>query len=398
MKVEKKEAFQPELRAKENPLFSMGGVGANTVHNNYTKGAKFSRRLRRARQRVVRKILKAKTGFAKGSLGKQIGSCREVNFTDVEMLRGEAAYYQGLVTCQNFWLCPFCSAKRAEQRREEVNGALAVARQDGKQIVLLTFTMQHRRGEQLAELLEVLQSAYSGMRQSPQFRKIQFCGLARALELTWGEANGWHPHFHVVAILDAESPEAALEAVEPLRAVWVDRLQRRGRDGAEDRAFDARGGSAAGDYITKWGVAEELTLSGVKEAKNGGLSQWDFLDRAAQEPRFAEIWWEFAQATRGKRLLQMNEDFKQLASRFEEVAGEPEVEPEFVMDFEDWSAVKDRQVKMLEAAESCADIDAARVAIAVAMHNRGTDRDLPLEPEGEVIEEKRHRKTEGFRD
>jgi hypothetical protein len=46
--------------------------------------------------------------------------------TEVEVrIKDDSAYYCGLETCGNVWLCPVCSAKIHHRRADELRAALA---------------------------------------------------------------------------------------------------------------------------------------------------------------------------------------------------------------------------------------------------------------------------------
>ena len=80
-----------------------------------------------------------------------------------------------------------------------------------------------------------------------------------ATEVTGGGFNGWHPHFHIILLIKADTETEAVTLIEKLRNPWLVSLKAEGLEGS-DAAFQVQSAKAAGNYITKWGVAEELAL------------------------------------------------------------------------------------------------------------------------------------------
>ena len=124
------------------------------------------------------------------------------NSSGVDVIHNEAegrARYAGLQTCGSVWSCPVCSAKVSEIRRQELNDALAVARQKGLIPVLVSLTTRHKRGDSLASLLASLKKAKQRWANHRGFASLRsknggpLVGYITATEVTGGGVNGWHP-------------------------------------------------------------------------------------------------------------------------------------------------------------------------------------------------------------
>ena len=177
----------------------------------------------------------------------------------------DRARFSGLQTCGSVWSCPCCSGTVSETRRGELNALLAWARAEGLHPVMLTLTARHGADHALPALLNSMKEAkrrLANHRQSKAMRP-RIIGHVTATEVTGGGVNGWHPHFHQVLLVKAASQAEALELVEALREPWLAALKSEGLDGA-GAAFQVQGATAAGQYLGKWGAAEELALSGRK--------------------------------------------------------------------------------------------------------------------------------------
>ena len=183
------------------------------------------------------------------------------------------ARLQGVTTCGSVWACPICSARVAEQRREELEQLLKGAIKAGHHAYLMTLTFPHERPDQLADLLDRQARALAKFKASRAFKELRKdwgrVGSVRSMECTYGE-NGWHPHTHDVMIAKPGLLDQ-LQILDALRAAWVDALGKVGLCPPEKRswallhAFDIRGGAYTAEYVSKfgrdaqWGIAREVT-------------------------------------------------------------------------------------------------------------------------------------------
>lgn len=215
------------------------------------------------------------------------------------------AFYAGLQTCGSPWLCPVCSAKISEIRRGEMNHGLGVARALGLIPVMITLTHRHDRADALDEQLRAMKKAKQRLRQRREWRalKPRIAGTITATEVTHGE-SGWHTHFHEIALVQADSEEEAVALFEPLGRVWLTCLGGFGLNGALPHAWQVQGAARVGDYVAKWGAAEELAMSRHKQGKKGGRNPWQLLTASAEGDAVAgALWQEYARAFKGARQL-----------------------------------------------------------------------------------------------
>ncbi|WP_240310339.1 protein rep [Pseudosulfitobacter sp. DSM 107133] len=225
--------------------------------------------------------------------------------------QGDQVHYEGLQTCGSVWACPCCSARISETRRDEMNQLLAWARAQSHRVMMLTLTARHGRDDDLAELLDRMKDAKRRWAQHRSYREIKprMIGNVTATEVTGGGAHGWHPHFHVIVILDEETD------LEPLRGAWLASLRGAGLDGA-GAAFQAQDADAAGNYIAKWGAAEELTLSQRKKGRGRtGRTPAQLLAGSCDEAdrKAGYLWAEYATVFHGRRQLVWSRGLKALA-------------------------------------------------------------------------------------
>lgn len=225
-----------------------------------------------------------------------------------------SASFGGLVTCGNCRACPVCAAKVAERRREELEQAIATHRANGGTIFLVTFTLAHDRGDHLAPLLEAFIAAEGAMKKGGAYgrlmKRVGLLGTVRALEITIGRANGFHPHAHVLYFVAGDADRADFEAT--LFPLWERAAARHGRTmnhhGLDVQETDL----AVGAYVGKWGAAAELTRPQGKAGRGASFTPFQLLDYYAEtgerwaRNRFAE----YVTATKGRAFLRYSNGLK----------------------------------------------------------------------------------------
>ena len=190
-----------------------------------------------------------------------------------------------------------------------MNVLLSWARAQGYRVMMLTLTARHGRDDDLAELLERMKDAKQRWARHRSYRKIKarMIGSVTATEVTGGGAHGWHPHFHVILIMDGD------EDMTPLRDAWLASLRGAGLDGT-GAGWDIRSGDETGRYVAKWGAAEELTLSRHKKGRTGRTpaqllsASCDDGDKEA-----GYLWAEYVRVFHGRRQLVWSRGLKALA-------------------------------------------------------------------------------------
>lgn len=304
------------------------------------------------------------------------------------------AFFNGLQSCGSVWACPVCSGKISEIRRSELNAALAWARDAGHVPVMLTLTHRHGAGDDLRHQLKTLKAAKQRLRQRKEWRKLKpfIVGTITATEVTHGSA-GWHTHFHEIIIFRAgrnpdpkKDESRAVSVLSRLAPVWVACLRGQGLDGIEKRAFQVQGAAQTGEYMAKWGAAEELALAGKKAGRRAGRTPWQILKMANPQDadcEFSALFSEYAHAFRGTRQLLWSPGLKALVG-LDEVAdadaAETEEEPEMVarVSRPEWNGTpgkvgaKYRRGRVLTAAETDGAAGVARI-VADGLDDEGRE-------------------------
>lgn len=225
---------------------------------------------------------------------------------------GRGTHFEGVQTCGSVWLCPCCGARISETRRQELNQLLTWARAQGYVVQMITLTARHGREDDLAELLDAMKEAKRSWGQHRAYRRIlnrrnaNFIGSVTATECTGGGFHGWHPHFHMLVIT------AGHVDLNELREPWLSSLRAEGLDGTGS-GWLVQDASAAGNYVAKWGAAEELSLKDAKKGRGGRSPAQLLADSADGDVRAGYLWREYAEAFHGRRQLVWSRGLKALA-------------------------------------------------------------------------------------
>jgi len=332
------------------------------------------------------------------------------------LLRKLDARFTGIQTCGSLWHCTCCSAKISEVRRQELRRLeeWAGSPKRGLRLVMMTLTARHRK-RPLKDMVKRLAAAKVRLQNRQPFRPLRESGVLfgsiSVREATHGEAHGWHPHYHVLCLIRADSDETAMALLEPLRQVWLECLRKEGLTGTADRAFHLQNGDAVAAYISKhgrdaddrkaatearpaWGIAEEMTLSRTKKGRGEegqkGRSPWQILrDAHAGEEASERLWQEYGIVFHGKPQQVWSNGLKE-AVGLKEVSDEEAAEGEeytedpdkslWAWSPEEWAKVRHLRGKLLAAAEAGGE-EAVRALLG--KHRAGT---LDDEADSDVIE------------
>lgn len=222
----------------------------------------------------------------------------------------------GVSTCGHIWTCPVCSRKLRAARLARLTHAL---RMSGATWQMVTLTVRHRDGMPLKSLLAGLMKAWRATRQGGAIQRIwseRVSASARATEVTRG-SNGWHPHLHVLLRTHGwtdEEREALLER-------WLRCVERELGPACVPSSEHALRWSTPIDvcsasevdraaYLAKLG----LELAGPKGGHRGSLTAWQIARAAAEGDEQCVAWWrEYTRATRGRRMIELDDRAVQFA-------------------------------------------------------------------------------------
>lgn len=240
------------------------------------------------------------------------------------------AHFGGLMVCGSVWTCPPCAAKVSERRKNEVVQATDLHKAQGGGLYMVTLTTSHKRSDDLGDWLARFSDARARMRRQRAYRdlvqRMGHVGNIRALEVTYGDSNGWHPHEHGLWLTDKPLSDTRLRQLRSeLFALWRRACLAAGLPlPNRARGVNVIVMESAAEYIAKfgreprWGVGSEMVKQHSKVGQAKSLSPFDLL-RLYQEgstdgshKRFGALFVIFAKAFFGKRQIIWSDGLKEL--------------------------------------------------------------------------------------
>lgn len=233
----------------------------------------------------------------------------------------EQAHYSNVQRCGSVWTCPICSAQISEGRRQELKQGMenwqgkGSAKDVGGMVYLLTLTNPHYYGDNLFQLLQGQKKALAylwGDRKSKEMLKtLGKVGHITATEVTHG-VNGWHPHYHILLFFDKPINTKSLRSF--LATCWQNCCKKSGLKVPDHvHGCDLREGKYADKYVSKWGLADEVTKGHIKKGKEESLTPWDLLRQSEEGcEKSGYLFQVFASAFKGKRQLSWSRGLKSL--------------------------------------------------------------------------------------
>jgi len=251
--------------------------------------------------------------------------CLRWRIGKVQVLKSEfnKCHYGNLIVCGSVWNCPVCASKIAEVRRLELTKATEQHTQNGGSVLLVTFTYPHQREDNLKDLLDKQAKAMQWFYRHRDYKDLKKRymkrGRVRALEVNYGEANGWHPHIHELWFIDTHLSDFETLHIKVL-TLWRKACEKYGLGVPSfDHGVDIKGGDYAAKYVTKfgqedkkdWSIEHELTKANVKKGRKGSRSPFQFLDDYIDgDKRAGALFIEYSQAFKGKRQLTWSRGLK----------------------------------------------------------------------------------------
>jgi hypothetical protein len=217
-----------------------------------------------------------------------------------------------LQVCKSVWSCPVCMSVITERRRDKLRQLIAAARGSGLRVLLLTVTFSHKRWDDLVSILGAFLEALRAMTGARRYRALReefaVVGWVRALEVTYSDVSGWHPHGHILVFLPREVDFSAY--ADAFRLLWSEALAKVGlscnEHGFKWSDTDAR----VSEYVAKWGhdprwdADAEMTKIPAKSGRGSSLSPLQLLRMAADgDSQAGALYREYSIAFKGRAQL-----------------------------------------------------------------------------------------------
>jgi hypothetical protein len=238
------------------------------------------------------------------------GRVRIVPTLEIRLQHGRA-HVVGLLACGSVWECPPCSARIRAERATEVQ--TAVAWHGVERTSMVTLTVRHGLGSDLKALRAGVAEAWRFMQQGSPWKRFRervlLKGTIRALEVTHGP-NGWHPHLHLLAMVD--DPSQLLQEREWLAIRWRACVAR----ALGDRHLPSLEHGCTvtpchdGAYLAKLGL--ELA-GGAKIGRPGHRTPWQIAHDAADHETDSALWRTYCNGMFGARMLTWSKGLRDAA-------------------------------------------------------------------------------------
>jgi len=241
---------------------------------------------------------------------------------------GDTRYgFTGLQCCSNVHGCPMCSSRISMLRENEVRAASDWAKSHGYMVAMLTLTHPHQKFDILRWQLDCLlghkeneklvRGAMYHFRNSRAFRALNLVGDIKKFEVTYGQ-NGWHPHHHMMLIIDPKVCGTIDE--HKLYLAWANACEKAGLERPSLQRglkFDiAKDDDDISAYISKmgtWDIAKEMTKDQSKKSKIDGKTQWQLLRASKDGDRLCgSLFVEYVDSTKGVKSLVFSRGLKKL--------------------------------------------------------------------------------------
>lgn len=229
--------------------------------------------------------------------------------------RSNQAHYANVQRCGSVWLCPVCAAQISEGRRQELKAGIKQFSQSKGSVYLLTLTNPHHHGDNLISLLagqkKAIKYLWSDRKPKEHFSALGKVGHIISTEVTHG-SNGWHPHFHILLFFSHKIDIKSLNAF--VASYWQHCCKKAGlKIPSLEHGCDLQDGTYAEQYVSKWGLEDEMTKGHIKKGQSGSATPWDLL-RLSEDgcERSGRLFQQYAIAFKGKRQLSWSRGLKAL--------------------------------------------------------------------------------------
>lgn len=305
-----------------------------SVFETYSEFAAINARAARFSAQSSAGRLLANERTPRGSQWRVAGCTRRKIASEVGVMYSskiKKAHFSGLMVCGSVWTCPPCAAKVSERRKIEVVDATDMHKRQGGGLYLVTLTASHKRDHDLADWLKLFAAAKVKMREWRAYKQLKvstgYVGDIRALEVTYGDANGWHPHEHGLWLTDKPLTARRLESMRSeLFKLWHRACVAVGLPlPNRKRGVDVRWMESSAEYVAKfgreprWGAGSELAKQHIKTGQLKSMTPFDLLrryhdgsDDGHSHKRFGALFVQFAKAFYNKRQILWSDGLKQI--------------------------------------------------------------------------------------
>lgn len=284
----------------------------------------------------------------------------------VVMANSKHSALWGFQHCFNAWACPECSAVVMSRYSTNIACAIEALKKQGQVAFMVTLGIPHTHRMSCKQAFEILQRTWANFihhgnkhhKSANNDAFSNFCAEVnctyriRVCEMTWGQHNGWNPHYHCLFFVDEKHLQDVLKWQKRLSDSWkhfarkntlkvladdpnfydlenyIDILYER-QLWNERPAFyistDKKGKvikQTSSLYICGWGADDELTGLKRKKAHKNRLTPIQILEKSMKATdekiriKYAKLYREFALATIKKQRMCMSNGLRMLITEY----------------------------------------------------------------------------------
>ena len=287
-------------------------LGNNTNYNAKSKRQAVTKSKEELSE--IKYTYKQRKSKLKKSIGKKVPRCgccgtRTISKDQkyIKAVQGESGgiYYKNMQRCGSVWFCPDCAYKLMKTRSAELYLQLQHYREQGKKIIFVTFTLQHHKGDRLADLHKLLLGSFAfanSHRRWKDAKKKMPIEFLRTLEVLYG-VNGAHPHLHCAFIVEPGMEDA----IKIFTDLYEQYLRKHGKL-INEHTTDVEEWNGKletlEDYMFKDMLEHELTSAGLKKSGQGKT----FYELVEEDNNHAAID-EYIEVMKGKRQYHHSKGF-----------------------------------------------------------------------------------------
>lgn len=253
------------------------------------------------RLKVSQKLANNFTGHAVKICCKAIKSAQ----ISIKQNKEGNTYYSGLMHCNSVWDCPHCSGVISAARRDEIEQALILWKAQGGKVKLITYTVQHDKGHSLKDLQSAVSQAYKYSKAGRGYQdikaKFNIKGSIVANEVNYSDQYGWHYHRHEIIFYQSNRNFKELE--QYIYEKYYTKLVQLGFSALPGIGVNvSKGEGSLSNYLSKWGLENELTSQKESYSK----TPFQLLDDPVDHFLFVE----YSKAMLGKRRITWSRGLK----------------------------------------------------------------------------------------
>lgn len=325
----------------------------------------YNYKLRRFWQKIIKEYDDTSRFKSQFHCGERSLKLPDVQPGIVVMANSEHATLWGFQHCKNAWTCPECSAVVMSRYSTNIACAIEALKKQGQSAFMVTLGIPHTYRMSCHQAFTILKRTWENfihhgnkVHTNKNDAFSSFCIATnctyriRVCEMTWGQQNGWHPHYHALFFVDNDKLQSVLDWQQKLSDSWVHFARRNTlKVLSEDPQFDdakkyvdlmyerqvLRDDPAfyisvdkknrvikqtSSLYICGWGANNELTGLHRKKAHEGRFTPTQLLEMAMKATdekeykKYAQLYREYAHATFKRQRMCMSHRLRQIVNEY----------------------------------------------------------------------------------